>query len=153
MTMVLRAFFDRVIRTGMVTVKTVSGSFQVGDGTGNPICIRLHDRRANFQLVTDPSSALGDLYMDGRLTVEEGSIYDLLALAWLNLGLAEPPGPAKAWAAVRHATRHLSQFNGLRRAKRNVAHHYDLDHRLYSLFLDADWQYSCAYFEYPNQNS
>ena len=31
-----------------------------------------------------------------------------------------------------------------------MAHHYDLDHRLYELFLDADEQYSCAYFEQPD---
>jgi cyclopropane-fatty-acyl-phospholipid synthase len=37
-----------------------------------------------------------------------------------------------------------------RRAKNNVAHHYDLDGRLYSLFLDSDQQYSCAYFEGPD---
>lgn len=152
MFMVLRAFFNRIIRTGTVTVETPGGRFQAGDGSGNPIRIRLHDRRAVFQLMTDPSSALGDLYMDGRLTVEEGSIYDLLALSWRNLGLAEPPGPAKAWAAMRRATRRLSQLNDMRRAKKNVAHHYDLDRRLYSLFLDADWQYSCAYFEHPHQS-
>jgi cyclopropane-fatty-acyl-phospholipid synthase len=152
MYMVLRAFFDRIIRTGTVTVETPGGRFQVGDGSGNRIHIRLHDRRAVSQLMTDPSSALGDLYMDGRLTVEEGSIYDLLALSWRNLGLAEPPGPARAWAALRRATRRLSQVNDMRRAKKNVAHHYDLDHRLYSLFLDADWQYSCAYFEHPHQS-
>src|SRR6185437_4809268 len=29
---------------------------------------------------------------------------------------------------------------------------YDLDGRLYSLFLDADKQYSCAYFETPDAN-
>ena len=38
------------------------------------------------------------------------------------------------------------------RARRNVAHHYDLDERLYSLFLDSDRQYSCAYFEQPDQS-
>jgi cyclopropane-fatty-acyl-phospholipid synthase len=32
-----------------------------------------------------------------------------------------------------------------------VAHHYDLDGRLYDLFLDADRQYSCAYFETPSE--
>ena len=37
-------------------------------------------------------------------------------------------------------------------SRRNVAHHYDLDGRLYSLFLDADRQYSCAYFETPDQS-
>ena len=36
------------------------------------------------------------------------------------------------------------------RSKNNVARHYDLDGRLYSLFLDADKQYSCAYFETPD---
>jgi cyclopropane-fatty-acyl-phospholipid synthase len=33
-----------------------------------------------------------------------------------------------------------------------VAHHYDLDSRLYRLFLDPDMQYSCAYFEQPDQS-
>jgi cyclopropane-fatty-acyl-phospholipid synthase len=42
--------------------------------------------------------------------------------------------------------------HGRKRARRNVAHHYDLDGRLYSLFLDADQQYSCAYFEQPDQS-
>jgi cyclopropane-fatty-acyl-phospholipid synthase len=46
----------------------------------------------------------------------------------------------------------LSQFNPRPRARRNVAHHYDLDGRLYSLFLDADRQYSCGYFESPEQS-
>ena len=42
--------------------------------------------------------------------------------------------------------------NSIRAAVRrnNVARHYDLDGRLYSLFLDADKQYSCAYFETPD---
>jgi cyclopropane-fatty-acyl-phospholipid synthase len=44
------------------------------------------------------------------------------------------------------------QFNSRQRARHNVAHHYDLDGRLYSLFLDADRQYSCAYFESPDQS-
>ena len=46
----------------------------------------------------------------------------------------------------------LQQFNPPRRAQRNVAHHYDLDGQLYALFLDADRQYSCAYFETPDQS-
>ncbi len=53
---------------------------------------------------------------------------------------------------MRYLRRRLSQFNPRPRARRNVAHHYDLDGRLYSLFLDADRQYSCAYFEKPDQS-
>jgi len=45
----------------------------------------------------------------------------------------------------------LYRRNSAHRAKQNVAHHYDLDNRLYALFLDADWQYSCAYFERAGQ--
>jgi cyclopropane-fatty-acyl-phospholipid synthase len=46
----------------------------------------------------------------------------------------------------RKLFRRLSQFNPAGRSRRNVAHHYDLNSELYSLFLDEDWQYSCAYF-------
>ncbi len=42
--------------------------------------------------------------------------------------------------------RRIHQHNPVSRAQRNVAHHYDLNGRLYSLFLDRDRQYSCAYF-------
>jgi cyclopropane-fatty-acyl-phospholipid synthase len=40
----------------------------------------------------------------------------------------------------------LRQINGLGASKKNVAAHYDLTPALYDLFLDADRQYSCAYF-------
>jgi cyclopropane-fatty-acyl-phospholipid synthase len=59
------------------------------------------------------------------------------------------PHWAKPWWHLRYLVRHLKQFNPRARARSNVAHHYDLDARLYSLFLDADKQYSCAYFETP----
>jgi cyclopropane-fatty-acyl-phospholipid synthase len=61
------------------------------------------------------------------------------------------PGIVPRWAKlqwwVRYLVRHTRQFNLRPRSKNNVAHHYDLDGRLYSLFLDSDKQYSCAYFE------
>jgi cyclopropane-fatty-acyl-phospholipid synthase len=60
------------------------------------------------------------------------------------------PGWAKPQWWLRYLARHLRQFNARSRARNNVAHHYDLDGRLYSLFLDSDKQYSCAYFETPD---
>src|SRR5690606_27264415 len=36
--------------------------------------------------------------------------------------------------------------------KTNVAHHYDLSDALYELFLDRDRQYSCGYFERPDDD-
>ena len=82
--------------------------------------------------------------------VEQGSIADVLAIM---LGQkSEVPHWARPQGLLRYLNRRLQQFNPRRRARHNVAHHYDLDGRLYSLFLDADRQYSCAYFESPEQS-
>src|SRR5581483_7317049 len=74
-----------------------------------------------------------------------------LELVARNVKAMTPPGLAKIRERLRIALRPLHQRNSARRAKRNVAHHYDLDGRLYDLFLDSDRQYSCAYFEHPGQ--
>ena len=89
--------------------------------------------------------------MDGTFVVERVSIADVLASPARQPGIGVP-----AWVLplriLRYLLRHLQQFNPRRRAQRNVAHHYDLDGRLYALFLDADQQYSCAYFDDPDQS-
>ncbi len=90
--------------------------------------------------------------MDGRLVVEKGTIYDLLLIATRNLALQPQPLLLKLRSNFHKALRSVHRRNSERRAKRNVAHHYDLDGCLYDLFLDADRQYSCAYFEHPDQN-
>jgi cyclopropane-fatty-acyl-phospholipid synthase len=86
--------------------------------------------------------------MDGTFVVERGSIADALAI------LLDQPEILPRWAklqwGLRYLVRHAQQFNPRGRSKDNVARHYDLDGRLYSLFLDADKQYSCAYFETPD---
>jgi cyclopropane-fatty-acyl-phospholipid synthase len=60
------------------------------------------------------------------------------------------PRWAKLQWWLRYLVRHTQQFNLRGRSRNNVARHYDLDGRLYSLFLDTDKQYSCAYFETPD---
>jgi len=62
------------------------------------------------------------------------------------------PRWARLQGLARYLWRRLRQLNGRHRARRNVSHHYDLDGRLYALFLDADRQYSCGYFETPDQS-
>jgi cyclopropane-fatty-acyl-phospholipid synthase len=153
MSLLLRTFLKQVVQHGTLEVEDASGSrFTVGDGTGSPLAIRFADKRAPRQLVLNPALAFGELFMDGRLVVARGSIYDVLSLAASNLKLREPHPIAKARTRLRTALRRLQQRNCARRAKRNVAHHYDLDGRLYDLFLDPDRQYSCAYFEQPGQS-
>jgi len=142
----------RFIRRGTLRLTTAAGkTYSFGDGTGNPVAVRFTTAQAQRAVLLDPELKLGEAYMDGSFVVEEGSIADVLALLLRQERLAEP-----AWAlpprVIRYLFRRLQQFNPRTRARQNVAHHYDLDGRLYSLFLDADQQYSCAYFEKPEQS-
>ncbi|MBV9785604.1 MAG: class I SAM-dependent methyltransferase [Acidisphaera sp.] len=98
-------------------------------------------------LLSNPALAVGEAYMDGGLVPVGCSIYELLELLAVNLALnrdAHPVLSLRAW--LSRLLRPVAQFNPAGRARRNVAHHYDLNGRLYSLFLDRDRQYSCAYF-------
>jgi len=145
----LQILLRTFLRRGNFRLTTSSGqTFTFGDGTGKPVAVRLTNRAAEWGLVTDPELKLGEAFMDGTFVVEEGTIAEVLEIA---LGQqAELPQWSRPQFLLRYLGRRLAQFNPRKRAKANVAHHYDLDGRLYSLFLDADRQYSCAYFETPD---
>lgn len=146
---VFRLLLGRFIQRGTIIFTTAGGTtFTCGDGTGEPVHARLTSPLAQRRLLLDPELALGEIYMDGGLVMQQGSIADLLAVA-----MGQPdwtPRWAKLHGLVRYWIRTLHQFNPRSRSRNNVAHHYDLDGRLYALFLDSDKQYSCAYFETPD---
>src|SRR5471032_2655110 len=144
----LRYFLGQFIRRGAMTFTTATGArFTCGDGTGEPVAVRFLTTDAERRILINPELGLGEAYMEGSFVVEHGSIADALAI------LLDQPEIMPRWArlqwGLRYLVRHAGQFNPRSRAKDNVARHYDLDGRLYSLFLDADKQYSCAYFETP----
>jgi len=147
----LRFVMSHFIRRGNLRITSARGrTFRFGDGTGKPLSVRFVTPAAQRQVLMNPELKLGECYMDGTFVVEDGTIADFLALAMGQ------PDEAPNWGWPLHAARYLkrriAQFNPRRRARRNVAHHYDLDGRLYSLFLDADRQYSCGYFEVRDQS-
>lgn len=146
MDQLFRLMLSRFIRRGSLTILSSNGAkLVVGDGSGPPVVVRLMTRSATRRLLFDPEMAFGELYMDGDLVLEQGSLADLVATA-----LDQPhmvPRWGKLLWLIRYGLRNLQQFNPRKRSSRNVAHHYDIDGRLYDLFLDHDKQYSCAYFE------
>jgi cyclopropane-fatty-acyl-phospholipid synthase len=146
----LRWALQTFVRRGQFQLTTARGAtFTAGDGTGKPVAVRFTTAQTERRVLLDPELRLGEAYMNGTFVVEQGSIVDALAVL---LGQANPPRWARPQWLLRYLYRRLQQFNRRRRAHRNVAHHYDLDGQLYSLFLDADRQYSCAYFEQPEQS-
>jgi cyclopropane-fatty-acyl-phospholipid synthase len=150
---VLNAFLSRIVSRGSLTVVTSSGAELVfGDGTGPEVRVRFADPGAERLLLINPELRLGELFMDGRLIVERGTIYDFLAVVLGGGSSAQKPLLLRLRDKLRFMMRRSISENNPWRARRNVAHHYDLDHRLYRLFLDKDFQYSCAYFEHPDQS-
>ena len=147
----LLTFLGRFVRHGSLTVTTAGGrTCTFGDDSRRPVTVRFASAAAQRAVLFDPELKLGEAYMDGSLIVERGSIADLLALL-----LAQERFGGRNWLLprlLRYLFRRLQQFNLRSRSRTNVAHHYDLDGRLYSLFLDGDRQYSCAYFENPDQS-
>ncbi|MBV9564765.1 MAG: class I SAM-dependent methyltransferase [Bradyrhizobium sp.] len=149
MDLLLRGLLSKFIRRGSMAFTTASGAkFVCGDGTGEPVAVRFRSVEAERRVLLNPELALGEVYMDGEFVVEKGTITDVLAI------LLDQPEVLPRWARpqwwLRYLVRRARQLNRRRRSRNNVAHHYDLDGRLYSLFLDADKQYSCAYFETPD---
>jgi cyclopropane-fatty-acyl-phospholipid synthase len=150
MSVILRFFLNKLIKSGALEAEFSDGRRCLfGDGSPPSCTIKFADSGAEAALALDPELATGELYVDGRLEMVRGEIYDLLALATSNLRGGAPLRRIAAWQNIRRAVARLRPGVRPRRARANAAHHYDLDARLYEFFLDRDLQYSCAYFDSP----
>ncbi len=142
--MLFAAVLKSIIRSGHLRLIDGAGrTHEFGDGKPPRCTIRLARRPLDYTLAFNPALSVGEAYMDGLLTIEEGTLYDFLEIAARNYDHLH----RSAWyVLVNTVARRLKQYNPVARARRNVAHHYDLSDQLYDLFLDRDRQYSCAYF-------
>jgi cyclopropane-fatty-acyl-phospholipid synthase len=149
-TRLFKMMLRSVICTGTLDLQFPDGSaMRVGDGTGTPVRVTIHDPGLPGRIVRSPDLALGDGYMDLAYTIADDDLPGFLALLLSNAA----QGRADRWRypleRVQRAVRMLQEKAPAIRSKANVAHHYDLSGALYDLFLDADRQYSCAYFKTP----
>lgn len=152
--MILDQFLRHLIARGTLHVTFANGRQKTFGGSepGPDIAIKIADRATERRLFLNPELAAGEAFMDGRVTVENGDIYDFLELCLMNLGW----GAREHWiqrlqGRLRRWGRGVAQYNPVGKAQRNVAHHYDLSDTLYDLFLDNDRQYSCAYYATGNE--
>ncbi len=139
---------SRFVRTGTLTVVGPDGNRATHGGTAGPnVTIRLTERKLYRSLFLNPELKAGEAYMDGTLLVEQGSIRDLLMIFALNREHLRSQPLQRLLRNTSKRLRKLVARNTLNRARKNVAHHYDLSNALYRLFLDDDFQYSCGYFQ------
>ncbi len=144
----LDGILSRLIKTGRLSVRWPDGHLTLYSGKEGPSAgIAIHTTAAVRGLVFNPGLAMGEGYMDGTITPDGCGIYDVLDVMLANVRKDYHRQPIMRFRIfLRQLKKRLDQYNPAVRAQRNVAHHYDLNGRLYSLFLDRDRQYSCAYF-------
>ncbi len=144
---------DKLLSKGSITLIRPGKAPQTfGPGDGRHLTVRFADKKVAFDILKNPRLGVGEAYMDGRLVIENGTILDLLELI-VGSNRWEEKGEGRA--ALSKGKNRLKRFfarNNFKRARRNVAHHYDLKDELYELFLDTDKQYSCAYFTNPTNS-
>ena len=145
--MLFQKLLQKVIRDGSLRLIDARGrTHDYGDRTGRRCTLKLHNRRLEWKLALNPPLYLGEAYMDGEITLEEGSLRDFIELLARNYPYLEHHRLVRLGFALGGHVRRLKQYNPIGKARQNVAHHYDLSGQLYDLFLDSDRQYSCAYF-------
>jgi len=146
----LRLLFKSLIRQGSLRLIIADRkSYVIGDGSPPSVTVKLHEKKLEWTIGFNPHLKIGEAYMDGTLTIEEGSLYEFLRLLMENYNNPERSKLLKLLERLNGYTARFKQFNPISLARKNVAHHYDLPDRLYKYFLDSDRQYSCAYFRKP----
>lgn len=149
----LKLVFGNVVESGHLRVTSASGhAYTFGDGSGRLVAMRFTSRGWQLKVLFDPELKLGEAYMEQGFVMERGSIADLLDLLIRNVSIRPSTYWSNAIRRLRSAWRRLFRDNTIFRSTRNARHHYNIDSRLYRLFLDPDMQYSCAYFENENMS-
>ncbi len=148
----LSAALKRLIHHGSLTVTEANGR-QHRFGTPTPgwpdLGLVLHDARVPGAIARNPSLGFAEVFMDGRLDITGGGIMDVISLVrrnnpWDSGRDLDNPG---LWQRARlKVVSRINRINARAASRRNVAHHYNIDDRLYDLFLDPNRQYSCAYW-------
>jgi cyclopropane-fatty-acyl-phospholipid synthase len=148
MKIILDRILVRLVKRGSLCVTYPDGDVRIyGQPPGPEAAFQVRDHATIRRVVANTGLNFGEAYMDGGIEPQGSTIYDVLDVLLSN---AEEAGAANPLIGMRahldQVGRRVRQFNPANRARRNVAHHYDLNGRLYSLLLDRDRQYSCAYF-------
>ncbi|MCJ8191032.1 SAM-dependent methyltransferase [Sphingomicrobium aestuariivivum] len=148
----LKKLADQHLTAGTITLIRHDGSTETIGSGERTLTLRLHDASVVGDVVRNPRLHLGEAYMDGRLTIEDGTILDLLEIVqkssrWEEGGLSA--SPFRTSTTLGKAARWLRRNNPVT-SRKNVAHHYDIGNDLYALFLDPRRQYSCAYVRDEN---
>lgn len=139
--------FSRVIKKGSLNIIDAFGQqHKFGNEKSPDVTIRLLDSELHHKIALNPELFIGEAFMEGRLLVEKGTLKQFFEIMYSNTSTKMPSGWLRMIEVGNFFSRRLQQLNTITNSAKNVKHHYDLPAEFYSLFLDSEKQYSCAYF-------
>ena len=124
----------------------------VGQLDGPNIHIQILNLKHLFLIVRSPELSFGELYMNKELKIKKGNLEDLMKFLMLNYNSWQSTNFGKIRQYLNDLKNFFSTFNPIKKAKRNAAHHYDLNDDLFESFLDKRRQYSCGFFYSKNES-
>jgi cyclopropane-fatty-acyl-phospholipid synthase len=142
---------DKGLREGRIEATLPDGSFRIvgGRGDGPVAIIHIKSWRALVRLAASGSVGWYVAWARGEWTSPDPvKIFEIFLRNAASLGdTGRSKGP---WRAVNWLA-HRLRANGRKRARRNIAHHYDLGNDFYAAWLDPSMTYSSAVFAAPGQ--
>ena len=147
--MYLVNFLNGIVKEdGFELVDANSKSYLIGKPKKEkPIRLKILDKKLHWKLLINPDLYFGEAYTDGSVVIENGTLTEFLDIALKNIGRKPTNSITNVLGKFRRIYRYITNFNLVKKSKKNVAHHYDISNKFYNLFLDEKRQYSCAYFK------
>tara|TARA_R110002095_G_scaffold215051_1_gene208357 strand:+ start:286 stop:1533 length:1248 start_codon:yes stop_codon:yes gene_type:complete len=145
--MLLQHLLKGFVKVGVLTLIDHKGKTYTFSGAPGPnITLNTHSKSIERRLLHSPSLALGEGWMDGDITIESGDIYDFISFCAVNQNSGAHSTARSLYRGLTPLIQFIGKQNSISRSRKNVEHHYNINKELYELFLDKDFQYSCAYF-------
>src|SRR5260370_5612582 len=134
--MLLASVLARFIRIGRLSVIDAAGTTHLFEGSPGPSAtIRLRDPALHWKLLLRPRLFVPEAYMDGTLTVEEGSLYDFIDVLVSNDAAQSGVPLIRLSDAAGRLVRRLPQYNPTPRARPHPSPPYAPSGPPYRLFL------------------
>lgn len=138
------------IRRGRLELVLPDGTTRTfgGGAVGPSARILVHDPRFFRRLAVEGGTGAGGAYIDGLWSCDD--LVALIRLVVVNELRLDDATPLARLGRAAHRLAHRLRRNTVRKARRNIADHYDLGNDFYALWLDPSMTYSSAVFEHAD---
>ncbi|MBG76963.1 MAG: SAM-dependent methyltransferase [Pelagibacteraceae bacterium] len=145
-----KKFLKKTFKYGTLEVIDYDGKKYIFGNSEPFTSIRFHKKDIKKKLYLNPELYLGEAYVDGDITIENGDLETFINIVSKNYNYIVKDFTHHILDLINLFAEFFQGRNLQDISKKNVSHHYDINEEIYKLFLDKDMQYSCAYFHNEN---